>query len=137
MLLREAPSSRARTLTFSPASIRRRASSLNSRLNRLGSLVVKPVLLPRKEGCHHFPCFKLGVHSRSYRTHGGQPRADRVVAGVARVFSVTIMGGESSSELNAHDYGSCNLESTFSRTGRFRQTLVLLFHRSGSRVEQR
>src|SRR5215813_3110221 len=63
-------SSRARTLTFSPASIRRRASSLNSRLNRLGSLVVKPVLLPRKENCHHFPCLKLGVHSRSYRTHG-------------------------------------------------------------------
>src|SRR5262249_7902249 len=63
MLLRETPSSRARTLTFSPASIRRRASSLNSRLNRLGSLVVKPVLLPRKENCHHFPCLKLGVHS--------------------------------------------------------------------------
>src|SRR5690348_16080787 len=40
MLLRETPSSRATTLTFSPASIRRKASSLNSRLNRLGSLVL-------------------------------------------------------------------------------------------------
>ena len=30
----------ARTLTFSPASIRRKASSLNSRLNRLGSFVL-------------------------------------------------------------------------------------------------
>src|SRR5215471_13909335 len=85
MLLRETPSSRARTLTFSPASIRRRASSLNSRLNRLGSLVVKPVLLPRKENCHHFPCLKLGVHSKiivsgkesgeRQRRQLGQPRA--------------------------------------------------------------
>src|SRR5580704_9006789 len=41
MLLRETPSCRARSLTFSPASIRRNASSLNSRLNRLGSWVLK------------------------------------------------------------------------------------------------
>src|SRR5262249_55305636 len=69
MLLRETPSSRARTLTFSPASIRRKASSLNSRLNRLGSFVLNQSS-PRKENCHHFPCLRLGVHSTSYRTHG-------------------------------------------------------------------
>jgi hypothetical protein len=59
-------SSRARTLTFSPASIRRKASSLNSRLNRLGSFVLNQSS-PRKENCHHFPCLRLGVHSNSYR----------------------------------------------------------------------
>jgi hypothetical protein len=62
MLLRETPSSRARTLTFSPASIRRKASSLNSRLNRLGSLVLNQSS-PRKENSHRFPCLSPGVQS--------------------------------------------------------------------------
>jgi hypothetical protein len=64
MLLRETPSSWARTLTFSPASIRRKASSLNSRLNRLGSFVLTQSS-PGKENCRHFPCLTLGVHSTS------------------------------------------------------------------------
>jgi hypothetical protein len=42
-----------------PASIRRKASNLNSRLNRLGSLVLNQSS-PRKENCHHFPCLSLG-----------------------------------------------------------------------------
>jgi hypothetical protein len=54
MLLRETPSSRTRMLTFSPASIRRKGSSLNSRLNRLGSLLLNQSS-PRKENCLRAP----------------------------------------------------------------------------------
>src|SRR5215471_12914277 len=78
MLLRETPSSRARTLTFSPASIRRKASSLNSRLNRLGSFVLNQSS-PRKENCHHFPCLRLGVHSSGRGCH--HPHVHMIVPG--------------------------------------------------------
>jgi hypothetical protein len=56
-----------------------RASSLKSQLNPLGSLALKPVLLPRKENCRHFSCLTPEVHSKTLMdltvSGGGRVRA--------------------------------------------------------------
>jgi hypothetical protein len=61
------PKSRSRGRRGAPAEMvlrLRKASNLNSRLNRLGSLVLNQSS-PRKENCHHFHCLSLGVQSRT------------------------------------------------------------------------
>jgi hypothetical protein len=51
----------AKALTFSPATIRRTAASLNSRLKTRGG----PGIGPPLEDCHPFPCLNEGVHFTS------------------------------------------------------------------------
>src|SRR5215471_8566731 len=99
-------------------------------LGGLGSLVVKPVLLPRKENCHRFPCLKLGVHSMTWFPQAAQSNASdsaptgKGTSGICGVlspfrcllggaglptdvskFTFTIFAGQSSSPFRRQDAG--------------------------------
>src|ERR1700736_6049618 len=93
MLLRETPSCRARSLTFSPASIRRNASSLNSRLNRLGSLVLKwssserrtvTIFLSQARGALQFCHLCLGPLIDHFLAHRDRNRDRKEIFSITR-----------------------------------------------------